>query len=245
MEYILCIDTETTGLPKKRNSNYKNIDNYNTCRMVSIAWILYDTINKQIVKKYSNIVKPIGFTINNKSGAALINHITQELATEKGILTELIFQELFNDLLLTKTIVAHNFDFDKGVILSECFRSNNTQLIDLFLSKKSECTLELSRQYNINNRYMKLIDLEYHLFNESNCNHNAQNDAESCLKCYCKIMIKDDEIKVDEIVKIIKTTLSDSTTKLNISIQLEKDIIINRFDEIMDRINNLMFSHHL
>ncbi len=108
---ILCINVQTNGLPKRRDSSYINISDYDDCRIVSIAWIIYDIKNKRIITKYSSLVKPINFTIDNKSPATLMNDVTMEKALKNGILLEIILQELYKDLLKTKTIIAHNFDF--------------------------------------------------------------------------------------------------------------------------------------
>ena len=45
-KYNIVIDTETTGLPKSRGfghtPSYTELDKYNECRMVQIAWIICD-----------------------------------------------------------------------------------------------------------------------------------------------------------------------------------------------------------
>ncbi len=101
-----------------------------------------------------------------------------------------LLNDIQNDNVAMGDLVNNNFDFNKNVILSECFRLNDARLIDLFLSKKSDCTLEMSKQFNDDNRFMKLNDLEYYLFKDFNKNNSAIDKAESCLRCYCKIIFE-------------------------------------------------------
>ena len=65
--------------------------------------------------------------------------------TEKGIEINEMFNLLKKDLELCETIVAHNFLFDKHILLAELFRYNRQDIIELFINKKTYCTMKFSK----------------------------------------------------------------------------------------------------
>ena len=52
---VLVFDTETTGLPKKRNTSIYETDNWPY--IVQLSYILYDTCNNYIIDMSDNIIK--------------------------------------------------------------------------------------------------------------------------------------------------------------------------------------------
>ena len=46
----LALDTETTGLPSKRTKDFKNLVVFDSCRIVSVACVLYNSNNEEIKK---------------------------------------------------------------------------------------------------------------------------------------------------------------------------------------------------
>ena len=140
---VIVFDTETTGLPITKGFNnyysYKDLDKYNSSRLLSICWQVYD--NTTFISSNYFIIKPVDFTIDNKSKSCEINGITQEMALEKGIDINEVFTKLFNDLINTDRLVAHNINFDVNIILSELYRNNKNNIIDLLLSKSLYCTM--------------------------------------------------------------------------------------------------------
>jgi DNA polymerase III epsilon subunit-like protein len=80
MPYIIFFDTETTGLPKNRNSNaLESKDNWPD--IVSVAWAVYEH-NGTLVKKGYSIVKPDGWII--EQGSINVHGITEEKAYAEG-----------------------------------------------------------------------------------------------------------------------------------------------------------------
>ena len=63
------------------------------------------------------------------------------MALEKGIDINEVFTKLFNDLINTDRLAAHNINFDVNIILSELYRNNKNNIIDLLLSKSLYCTM--------------------------------------------------------------------------------------------------------
>ena len=104
---LLLFDTETTGLPKSKESATRAPNNWP--HLVSLAWIVLE--NDQVVKEEYHVVKP-EWEIPSESSK--IHGITQEYAETHGEpLADVIdkfLQEPY-DLL-----IAHNMEFDFNVI---------------------------------------------------------------------------------------------------------------------------------
>ena len=191
-------DTETTGLPKQAGYNkyfsYTDLTKYNSCRIVSICWYIYDDENK--VKSFYNIIKPNNFIIDNNSIACKINGITQEIANDKGIDINDMFEQLKEDLYDVDRIIAHNINFDKHILLAELFRHNKQDIIDLFLKKDFYCTMEhgmpianITFKNSKKIKSPKLIELYKFFYNEEfDGAHNAEVDVIACAKCYFKMI---------------------------------------------------------
>jgi DNA polymerase III epsilon subunit-like protein len=112
MSYITFFDTETTGLPKRRNSNaLESSDNWP--EIVSIAWAVYEQ-DGTLVKKCYSIVKPEGWIIPDV--VIKIHGITNEKAHTEGRALSDVLGELKADLEKSDRVVAHNIEFDKNVL---------------------------------------------------------------------------------------------------------------------------------
>ena len=194
---VLVFDTETTGLPTTRGFDkyypYTELKYYDTCRIVSICWKLYED-EKMISTKYY-VIKPNDFKIDNTSKACEINGITQEIADKDGILIDNMLIELRQDLYKAETVVAHNILFDHHILLSELHRSKRQDLIQLFESKELYCTMNKSKDLlripmkNGNYKSPKLIELYEFLFKTGfEGAHNAEADVEACAKCYFELI---------------------------------------------------------
>ncbi len=194
----LIFDTETTGLPITQGFNkyysYTDLEKYNSSRLLSICWKLYE--NDKLINSNYFIIKPEEFKIDNNSYACKINGITHEIALSKGVSIHDIFEKLKSDFLDCNTIVAHNINFDKHILLSELHRYNRDDIITLFLSKRLYCTMlkgtdiaNIKYKNSNKNKFPKLIELYKFFFNEEFQNaHNAEADVEACAKCYFKMI---------------------------------------------------------
>jgi DNA polymerase III subunit epsilon len=124
---FLVLDTETTGFPLKNlKATAKNIFNWNTCRIVQIAWEVYANIESEApITRKCYMIRPNGFTIPTDSSA--IHGIYHDEALAQGIPLSQAIDELMNDIIVheTQTIVAHNMSFDSNAILSEMFRAKS------------------------------------------------------------------------------------------------------------------------
>ena len=206
-KYIV-FDTETTGLPPKKTdrfyssfdeSGYPNINNINAsnqCRMVSIAWLIFeDDKTEPTISRYF-VIKPHYFSIPEESSR--IHKITQEYAMKNGHNINDVLKTLENDIKDVNCRVAHNFLFDKYVTSSEMYRNNHNKLLEKWNSIGSFCTMGHGMtHYNFGyNRggYPKPPRLQ-ELYkkitgNEFDNAHNAVADTKACAKCY-QYMVKE------------------------------------------------------
>lgn len=129
---VVYFDTETTGLPKTRESATRGPDNWP--HLVSIAWIIDDDGEK--TETY-HVIKP-KWTIPADSTA--IHGITQEHATQHGSDVKTVMQEFIG--LNADVLVAHNMDFDFNVILNAILWDSGIPYPKI---PKLVCTMEAGR----------------------------------------------------------------------------------------------------
>jgi DNA polymerase III epsilon subunit-like protein len=157
---LLIFDTETTGLPLKKLSAEKEPGNWP--HIVSISWVILDSVSNEILSQQNFVVKPIGWHVPVESTA--IHGISHELAEKIGkdlsyVISIFLAEEY--DLL-----VAHNIEFDMNVLVNAI--KWDLQL-PLPLFPKQICTMKLSKnmcklQGKYGFKYPKLKELYFHAF---------------------------------------------------------------------------------
>ena len=181
MNYI-AFDFETSGLPRGRRNTkvtQETLPNFDGCRAVSLSAARFSQRGR-LIKTFDAIIRPDDFTIGEDSTA--IHGITHERAMKEGR----PFTEVFWDFMdfigpRTKTLVAHNAQFDVSVLQSEILRHGlpESQIENLVF----RCTLELYKE-----RFMgpiKLTRLYKDIFGEDFDNaHNSLADSIACGKVY-------------------------------------------------------------
>ncbi len=181
----IFIDTETTGLPKHRNAPYTDVGNWP--RLVQLAWVIIDGNGREL-SAVERIVKPDGFTIPNE--AAEIHGITTEMAKQKGIRLVEVLAEFAAALEQSKTVVAHNVEYDRPVLEAEYIRAGMKCVLG---SKNLICTMESSTNYcalpgRYGYKWPSLDELHRKLFNAPmGAAHNALVDVRACIKCYFEL----------------------------------------------------------
>jgi len=141
---ILVFDTETTGLPKSRNSAIESPNNWP--HLVSISWVILDNENMNAIEKQrSYIIKPMGWTIPLESIA--IHGITNEMANEKGV----SLKDVMDEFIAEKPthLIAHNLHFDYNVLVNAIKWDLKTEEWGGFNIPNFGCTMVLSRKYCI------------------------------------------------------------------------------------------------
>jgi DNA polymerase III epsilon subunit-like protein len=181
---IFVFDTETTGLPP-RGGDVTNSVSWERCRIVQIAWHVYDE-RGGLQEKHNIIVRPDGFTIPDR--ASDIHGITTETAMNIGRPFSEVVSQLQKIIPLVDTVVAHNIRFDNLVLLSELHRYGSCDLIDEWNKKTKKCTMIMGTPPKC--KWPKLGVLYEQLFGEAPKGrlHDADVDVELCAQCYFRLV---------------------------------------------------------
>jgi DNA polymerase III subunit epsilon len=199
-EYILSVDTETSGLPKNWNASYSKANNwpYN----VQIAWVIFDKNGKEI-KSENHYILAKDFNIDPES--IKIHGITEEFLKVKGEERLEVFKLLSADLEKYKPlVVGHFMEFDNHMIELGFRRSgleNNSSVLPKF------CTMKATKRYTrslLDPHLLKLDELYKLLFNRQlDKHHDAFCDAKATGECFFE-MIKRGDISEKDIQQQIK-----------------------------------------
>jgi len=181
----LFFDTETTGLPKNRKAPVSDLNNWP--RLVQIAWLQYDSSEKQI-SSCNHIIKPQGFTI--PYDAAKVHSISTERAINEGVSLRIVLNEFSKAISQSMFLVAHNMSFDEKIVGAEFLRENipnslfQTSRICIMVSSTDFCQIPGSYGY----KYPTLSELHFELFNTSfKETHNAAVEVRACAKCFFEL----------------------------------------------------------
>jgi DNA polymerase-3 subunit epsilon len=179
---LMVLDTETTGLPASRNP--QEFDKFNNARLIELGYIIFDKSGKEI-KKYDDLVKPNNFVITN----TFIHGITHENAVQNGKDINIVLDQLTLDLKKVDGIICHNISFDVAIILSEAYRLNKLELIELISSKLHLCSMAIGKKFMKSDKNPKLIELYKFLFNKDFIqDHRALSDCVACLDCFLSMI---------------------------------------------------------
>ena len=184
---ILVFDTETTGLPKKRNQPLTDTKNWPY--IVQISWVVYDVMESSIKTINDNIIKlPENVTVPEES--TKIHGITNDMMLERGENIKKILKMFLMDCANCDLIVAHNIQFDENIISVESIRNYGTNVMSQ-INTPRYCTMKKSiKKFK---KYVKLEYLHKQLFNQELRNlHNSLNDVYVCLRCFIKIYFNKD-----------------------------------------------------
>lgn len=204
MTKILVFDTETTGLPKKRNASMFKPDDWP--HVVQLSFMLYDAGQNTILDSGDYIIKlPSGVEI--EPGAAAVHGITDEQCEREGIsMSDALLH--FNRLGATADVfVAHNISFDKRQIIVESTRLTMAHPFGYTGSWKPVfCTMKETtnmckiavkseRTGEMYYKYPKLSELHNYMFGYvPNGLHDSMADILICLRCYLHLVYKRDII---------------------------------------------------
>lgn len=201
MSIILFFDLETTGLPCTKKGNKYNryyhpseLNNYDSSRMVSIAWQVYDNNTCNKLYEQSHIIYPDNFISSPR--ALEVHGITTEIAKQQGKNVNDIFELFKKDLRNNvKIISGFNVQFDYNVFLSECYRYGEIELINAFKKIPVICTQQIASEKLKNEKYCRyqfyprLEEVYRFIFKDKdfNTSHNALDDTQRCADIYFKL----------------------------------------------------------
>ncbi len=185
----LIFDTETTGLPKRWDAPFTDVDNWP--RVIQIAWQLHDDMGK-MVDHQDYLITPDGFDIPYDSER--IHGISTALAQKEGVALQVVLEKFKEALSQTRFVVGQNLKFDLNVTGAEFERtglSNKLQEIPV-LDTCTEHTAQLCQIPGGRGGKFKLPTLtELHEFlfqvpfGEA---HNATADVEATTRCFLELI---------------------------------------------------------
>lgn len=205
---IVVFDTETTGLPKYKNSSIYKTDDWPY--IIQLSYIIYDMVSNtmEIVDDYVDI--PEHVKIPEESFK--IHGITNEMC-RKGISIQEALSKFVTYIKDCDIIIGHNVSFDKRMIIVEGIRNKQ----NIFLKDKQfYCTMkdsaDICKIEKINKdgeKYFKYPTLtELHKFyfkTEPKNTHNAIVDVLICFKCFMKLRHNIEITRINrEIRKILR-----------------------------------------
>lgn len=199
----LVLDTETTGLPLRRNASIYELENWPY--IVQLSFITYDTSKNMIVDKYDTIIK-LGDNVEITPKSISMHNITKEKSQTYGVDIKEGLSRLNNAILECDVIVGHNISFDKQILIVENIRSS---VQSAFPQKNVHCTMiknkalcNVKTRRNNGKEYVKyptLTELHQRLFESTPKNlHNSLSDVIICLRCYIMANFNVDPLVVSE-----------------------------------------------
>ena len=183
---VLCFDTETTGLPIRKENGEKEYP-----YIVQISWMIYDTKERYIPTRYDTIIS-IPKEVDIPKQSICIHGITKQKSKRYGIPIEMALEHFIGDLETVDRIIAHNLSFDRSMIQAECKRHDIEDPFKDIPLHKQECTMKSNISFcNLPRRkYPKLIELheklfpDDHIFLNQNVLHDSFADVLLTLRCY-------------------------------------------------------------
>lgn len=188
----LFFDVETTGLPP-RGADPERFELYDSCRVVSIAWVLRD--DKTVFSQRYSVTDP-GIT-DEKIGADFIHGISREVLDAHGKGIGVVLADFVEDAKKSDKIVAHNLEFDRSVVSAELFRMGRSADARILMGSKSLCTMRsttnlvrIATSYG-SFKWPKLEELYRFLFGHVFENaHHAMCDVDALVECYYELLRK-------------------------------------------------------
>ena len=186
---FLLFDCETTGLPRTRHFSPESVDEWP--RLVQIAWGRCDS-HGIVTETRSHIIRPEGFRI--PADATKIHGITHAHAFRVGKDLTGVMDEFREAVDRPGTVlVAHNLDYDWGVLASEFVRLGKPvsalEIPGICTMKSTTGICRLPRPGGFGYKWPTLEELHACLFGRSyEGAHDASHDLEACARCFFKLL---------------------------------------------------------
>ena len=187
---FLFFDCETTGLPRSRFFSPEDVEGWP--HLVQIAWAHYDLWGNPEDAR-SHIVRPDGFMI--PADATKIHGITHAHALRVGRELAEVLDEFLGAVERPGTVlVAHNLDYDRGVLGGELVRQNKPLR---FLEMPGICTMKSTTELcrllrpggGFGFKWPTLEELHVYVFGHSyEGAHDASSDLKACARSFFKLL---------------------------------------------------------
>ena len=189
-DYLLFIDTEATGLPKKWNLPYTAPGNWPDA--VQISWLLY-TKEGQKIKEENHYISNNDTVIS--PGALTVHGLTKNFLQQNGMPRKQVLAILSQDIQYYQPMmVGHFTELDYHIISTGYFKERLDNPIEKL---SSFCIMKATQhlQQNPNSKFLRLGQLYELLFKQPLlCQHNAMADAAATADCFFELM-KRNEIR--------------------------------------------------
>ena len=189
-DYLLFIDTEATGLPKKWWLPYNVPGNWPNA--VQVSWLVY-TKQGEKIKEQNHYISNSDMQVSES--AFRIHGLDKKFLQQNGILRKQVLALLSADLhQYQPLIVGHFIELDYHVTGAAYFREameNPMENLSTFCIMKAARHLQQNPQY----RFLRLGGLYELLFKKPLLHqHNALVDASATADCFFEL-VKRNEIK--------------------------------------------------
>lgn len=179
-EFLLFVDTETTGLPQRWNQPYSAERNWPY--IAQLAWGVY-TPEGELVKAENHYLRvPAG---RMQASAVAIHGLTPEFLQEHGQDPRDVLERLRQDLLTYQPlVVGHYLQLDFHVIGAGFYRVG---VENPLAALPTLCTMQLTHitPPRHGRRYLRLGELHEQLFHAPmELQHEAWADAQATANCY-------------------------------------------------------------
>ncbi|ADY51642.1 Exonuclease RNase T and DNA polymerase III [Pseudopedobacter saltans DSM 12145] len=195
-DYLLFIDTETSGLPKRWDLPYTN--NLNWPYALQISWIIYHPDGTEI-KRENYFINENDVTISKDS--IKIHGITEDFLKSHGKKRKDILRKLAYDIKkFDPLIIGHFVELDIHVLSVDYLRA---RIKNPFKGRNFFCTMLKSHDFSKNPRikFLKLSELFEYLFDKHPADlHNAEKDAEHAADCFFELL-KRGQITIQDVTK--------------------------------------------
>lgn len=210
-DYLLFVDTETSGLPLDWDKPYSAEGNWPF--IVQLAWIIY-TADGQEVKRENHFIQAKDYKISNISRE--IHGITDKFLESHGKERKEVMQSIYDDLLhYQPLVVGHFMQLDYHMLSLGFYRAG---LPNPLKELPSFCTMTITKDFMQlpGHKYMRLPQLYERLFRTPlRQEHNALIDAEATARCFFEMQRRGDvdEQKIADQVQIYRLHTIDPQKK--------------------------------
>lgn len=195
-DYLLFVDTETSGLPQDWHKPYSAEGNWPY--IVQVAWIIYTRDGKE-VKRENHFIKNTDYKISDISRE--IHGISDQFLDEHGKERKEVMQLMYNDLLHYQPLmVGHFMQLDYHMLGLGFYRAG---LDNPLKQLPTFCTMMLTKDFvqAPGHKYLRLHELYLRLFRQPlQQHHNALVDAGATASCFFELW-KRGELNEQMIIK--------------------------------------------
>lgn len=182
-DYLLFIDTETSGIPQRWKRPYS--DKKNWPNVIQVAWIVYDASGTEIKRTSKYIYED---DIDITSTSYQVHGITRTFLKQHGDKRKVVLRKLAHDIQkYNPLIIGHFVELDVQVLSADYYRAN---LPNPFIGHSFFCTMLDSEKYAANPsiNYLRLPQLHEYLFDKLLTEiHEAEQDASATAKCFFEL----------------------------------------------------------